>query len=48
MADRDVSLIVQAGGAVRNSYLRTIETVEQHLKRLTGALNDCPREHEKT
>ena len=38
MADRNVSMIVQVVGAVRNQYLRTMETVEQRQERLTGAL----------
>lgn len=44
MADRTVSMIVQVGGAVRNSYLRAVQTAEERQRRLTGALEGTKKQ----
>ena len=38
MAERNVAMIVQVGGAIRKGYLRALETAEERQKRLGGAL----------
>ncbi len=44
MADRKVAMSVQIGGALRNTYLRVMQTAEERQKRLTGALQGTQKQ----